>query len=275
MHPKREQILREFAKEGLSEHVQRLRADEHRRLVQTRVPVVVTPHPALQDSTDYVLKPIKGTALLFWARPGTPLIGMLEKAYATGDERVLRQLSEEFQEQLDTRPVQPIDVAFEKLLSAPVYFDVMYGSKTLVASLALVDGIDYGVVTFAYNGGKLHDADFKIVERYRDFDRASYDTLIVKTAPDLSAVEQQAIDAVPEHQLELNVAHTAMCPIACAGIAAIVIALITCAGGCSQQLGERLDEVELTEEQIKQLGSLASARDLLSMRREILEEFGV
>ncbi|WP_406346702.1 hypothetical protein [Streptomyces sp. NBC_00648] len=274
MHPKREQILREFAKEGLAQQVQRLRADEHRRIVQTRAPVVVTPHPALQDSTDYLLKPIKGTVLLFWARPGTTLIGVLEKAYSTGDEMVLRQLSADFQEQLDTRPVQPIDVAFEKLLSAPVYFDVMYGSRTVASSLALVDEIDYGAVVFAYNGGELRDADFQIIERYRDFERASYDTLIVKTAPDLSAVEQQAVDAVPEHLLEMNVAHTIMCPLACVAIAAVVIALVTCAGGC-KMLRERLDEVELTEEQIKRLGSLASARDLLSMRREILDEFGV
>jgi hypothetical protein len=269
-----QKIQNEVNKKGLYDHVRRLRSDEERRLVRTRSPIVVTAHPTRSESKDYLLKPLKGSIVLFWAPKGSSLITTLEKAYATGDEGTLKQLSAEFTQQLEKRKILPLKVAFEKLLAAPMYFYLLYGNKTLVSNLALVDGIEYGAMGFAYNGGSLRDADFKIVEYYKACERAEYDTLIVKTPPDLSAIEKEAIAAVPDDQLDLNLGYSTVCGLGCIAIIAVGIALITGAG-VNEVMRDQLEKITLSASQVEQLGKLSSARELLSMRREIFQKFGV
>jgi hypothetical protein len=112
-----------------------------------------------------------------------------------------------------------------------------------------------------------------LLEYRKPFERGRYETLIVKVPPQLSAVEREAVAIVSEEESDLNIGHATMCPLACVGIAAIVIALVTCAGGCVA-LREQLEKVSLTEDQLRQLGPLASAKELLAVRREIFEQHG-
>lgn len=273
MHQLQQQIQRELNKEGFHDHLKRIRADEHKRLTRTGSPIVVTAESPKKKAKDYLLKPLKGSIVLFWVHKGSSLIATLEKAYATGDEKTLIQLSAQFTEQLEKRKIQPVRTAVEKLLAAPVYFDFLYGDKILASKMALVDGIEYGAMAFPYNGGKLNERDFKIIEFFKPFARAEYDTLVVITPPDLSAIEKVAVEAVPENQLGLNLGDSAICPGATV-IVLIAIALVTCANGGCTAIRDKLAEVSLSATQIRRLGNLASARELLAMRREIFEEFG-
>ncbi|MEA3012467.1 MAG: hypothetical protein QOD42_1012 [Sphingomonadales bacterium] len=260
---------------GLARHLAAVRADETRRTVRMARPgAVVTSAPSLAKSTtQYWLKPIRGSVMLFWGRQGSELIPALERAYSTGDEAALKKLGKAFADEFERRPVVPIEESFKALFASPMYFDLQYGSKQLISRLALPSGIDFGAVGFAYNGGSLEDEDFTLREYRRPFERLSYETLIVKVPPELSAIEREALELASADASELNIGHAAMCGFGCIAIAAVVIALITCAGGC-EILQEKLDEVSLTEDQILQLGPLASAQELLAVRREIFEQHG-
>jgi hypothetical protein len=210
--------------------------------------------------------------MLFWARHGSGLIPALERAYATGDEVALRKLSKDFAKEFKRRPVVPVKEGVEKLLSSPMYFDLLYGSKQLISRLALPEGIDYGAVGFAFNGGALNDSDFKILEYRRPYERLRYDTLLVKVYPKLTAIEREALELVGPDLA--NIGHATICPMACVALAAVVIALITCAGGC-EAMEQQLEQISLTEDQLRQLGHRASASELLTVRRQVFEQHGI
>ncbi len=171
------------------------------------------------------------------------------------------------------RPVASLDEGFEKLLDSPMYFDVLYGSKELAGKLTLPDGDAYGAIGFAYNGGAINDEDFSIVEHHQNSNERAFSTLVVKVSPDLSDIERLAVEAVPADQTGLNIGEATVCPIATGALVAIVIALVTCAGGC-EKMGEELDQIRLTRAQLDSLGPLASARELLAVRRDVFEQYG-
>ena len=267
-------VMAEYNTPEFASYLFAMRDDQHRRLVRRRAPdAVVTAAPLPSGSTEYALRPLKGSVMLFWSQPGHGLIPAIREAYANGDEAALQQLSVDVAREIEIRPVLPLDEAFEKVFACPMYFDLLYGKTQLVTTLALPGDIPYGAFGFAYNGGMLADDAFELVEYFTE-ETASYDTLIVKVPPDLSDVERQALEAVPEDMTDLNIGYSVMCPLACVGIAAIVVALITCAGNPHAELEARMAQVTLSQEQLDRIGPLASARQLLAVRREIFEQFG-
>lgn len=274
MSTKISQVKAQYNTPEFASHLFAMRTDQHRRLVRRRRPdAVITAKSLSATKNEYALKPIKGSVMLFWSQPGHNLIPALEKAYVNGDEDTLQKLSSEVANEIERRPILPLAEAFTKVFASAMYFDLFYGQAQLVSTLTLPDGIPYGAVGFAYNGGALADDEFVIAEYFTD-EKAAYDTLIVKVPPDLSDLERQALEAVPDNMTDLNIGHATMCPLACAGIVAIAIALVTCAGSPHRQLEDLLSRVALTQEQLDRIGPLASARQLLAVRREIFEQYG-
>lgn len=252
-----------------------VRTDQDRRLIrQTRPTAVVESPPLDPGGREYILKPIKGTVILIWARPGSGLIPKLAAAYADGDEAALESLSAGFADQLDNQTIRSVEEGLERLFECTSYFDVVYGSTELIGCLGLPRGIDFGAVGFPYNGGSLDDTSFKVVEHYLG-EPESYETLIVKVPPRLTELELQAVQAVPAELSEINIGHATVCPLACGGIIAIGIALYTCAGVHHEQLLDGFDAVVLPADQLERLGPLASARQLLAVRRNILQTYGM
>ena len=270
----RQDVEAEFAKEGLYSHLMKLQADKSRRLTNTCAPRVITAERIESKSKPNSLTPIKGTVMLCWAQRGSKFLKTLEKAYTVGDERALQKLSETFDGWRKERKVVSVERAAEVIVDAPVHFDFLYGNKTLASFVTLPAKMEFGAMGFAYNGGKLCDGEFKIVDHYNAFERAGYDTLIVKIPPDLTQIEEEALEAVPETQLGLNLGDSAICP-GITVIVLIVVALVTCANGGCDRLRDELARVSLPESAIKQLGKVASARQLLAMRREVLEKSGL
>lgn len=267
-------IREELDKPGLRSAIAAIKGDQQRRLTRSCTPSVVTTTPLeSRRGKEHLLDPLPGSIFVFWAHQGSELIPALERAYATGDESLLNRLSKDFSKANKARKVLPLEEATKSLIEAPVQFDLEYAGKTLVSSLALADGIEFGAIGLPYNGAPLNDADFRIVERHHAFARGGYDILVVKTPPELTDIERATLEALPEHKLDLSIGDTSLCPGITVAVL-IVVALVTCANGGCTGIRDRLAEVTLSDDQIRRLGTLSSATELLAMRREVFEEFG-
>ncbi|MDW5610315.1 MULTISPECIES: hypothetical protein [Mycolicibacterium] len=269
-----DQIRHQFEQPGLAQHLWKLRADQSRRISrQSRPDTIITVPHFTGSRKDYLLSPVKGSIMLFWAPRGSKVIADLADAYAAGDDDTLRRLSAQAAREMKRHPVASLDEGFQILLDSPMYFDVMYGDKELAGKLTLPQGDAYGAIGFAYNGGAVNDGDFRFVQHQKNSVDADFSTLVVKVPPDLSEIEKLAVEAVPADMTGLNIGEATICPIATGALVAIVVALVTCAGGC-EKMGEKLDQIRLSKAQLDTLGPLASARELLAVRREVFEQHG-
>jgi len=268
----RKSIYEQFHKEDYHVHVRRINADRHRRLIHTCSPKIVTSEVP-EDKEHYSLKPVKGSVMMFCAKKGSPLLTTLEKAYATGDKKALQRLSAEVNEDVSKRKVVSVETAVDKLIEAPAYFDLNYGTKTLATNVTLVNGLEYGSMLFPWNGGRLKNDDFILTEYALPYQRTEVDFLLVKTRPDLSRIEEEALEAVPESQLGINIGSTAASPAACL-VLVLVIVVVTNLGNCNV-FHDKLSEVSLPAATIKKLGKVTSAAELLSQRRLVFESFGM
>lgn len=269
-----DQMKAEYDRPGLGRHLARIRADAGLRARSERAPdAIVTPPPFEGSREDFLLSPVKGSIVLFWGRPDSDVISQLEKAYASGDRRTLRKLSDDAAKQMERYPVASLEDGVEAVLASPMYFDLVYGSKELARSLVLPDGIEYGAIAFAYNGGEIDEKAFRLVQHTAGDNEVEYRTLLVRVAPDLSQLEREALAAVPADQRFVNIGEASVCPAATVALVTIVVALVTKAG-MWDEMRTRLDEVTLSDSQIRTLGSLATARELVALRREVFEQYG-
>jgi hypothetical protein len=97
--------------------------------------------------------------------------------------------------------------------------------------------------------------------------------LLVKVPPTLSEIELEAIRAVPADQIGINIGEASCCP-AVTALVLVAVALATHAG-IWQEIGDQMNKVRLSDSQIARLGPMASAQELVAVRREIFEAHGV
>ena len=267
-----DEISRVLNEPGLADQHERLNSDESTRLLRKSHPMVLTLEFNANDDLDPIVPP-PGTVVLFSAPKGSRLLRQLENALSTRSLGALRELGLQIRESAATREVLSINSVVDKLIDAPVYFDLRYGGKTLAQNLGLVNNLELGSIMYAYNGGRLNDESFEIVEYYRPGAREGVDHLLVKHAPRLSELERAVVEAVPENMLELNLCICGKCR-AWTFAVALVYVVVTIAGGACVAATDRLARVSLSPEQHQRLGNMASARELVNMRRSILESRG-
>jgi hypothetical protein len=268
------QIRAVFDEPGLGRHISAIQADAGRRVVSSRAPdrVVTAAEFKRGRRSGNPLMPIEGSIMMFWARPGSDIIPRLEAAYAKGDEATLHEVNEIIARQLADEPVPTLDAAADAVLASPMHFDVRYGTKVLSRTLTLPEGADVCLVAFPYNGGDVDERDFALDQYHQVGETVEYPTLLVKVPPRLSEVELRAIEAVPIDQIGINIGESSCCP-AVTALVLIAVALATNAG-IWQEMGDQMNEVHLTEDQIERLGPMASAQELVALRREIFEAHG-
>ncbi|MGH9445313.1 MAG: hypothetical protein ACRD3O_06270 [Terriglobia bacterium] len=264
-----DEIRRALNEPGLADQHQRLNSDEGTRLLRKSCPMVLTLEFGNENDLDPIVPP-PGTVVLFSAPKGSRLLRELESALTTRSTGRLRELGSEIRDIVSRREVISVRSVVDKLIDAPVYSDLRYGGKTLAQSLALVNGLELGSITFAYNGGRLNDNDFQIVDYYRPGAREELDYLIVKHPPHLSKLERAVVEAVPENMSELNLAIFGRCR-GWTIIAVVAFVVLTAVGQACLAATEQLANVKLSPEQYQRLGGMASARELVNMRRQILE----
>jgi hypothetical protein len=270
----RKEIFAQFQREDLHLHLRRINANKNARLTRS-YPARVVRNNVRDDGggEHYSLRPVKGSVMMFSAKRGHPLLRALEQAYVNGDRAALQSLSRTVDADVSRRRVVSVNSVVDMLIEAPSYFDLNYGAKPLATNVGLVNGLEFGSMLFPWNGGKLQAEDFTIIEYTRPNARADFETLLVLTEPDLTQIEKEALEAVPEEMLGINIGSTAASPAACLVIIVIFI-LVTHAGACGD-FHDRLSEVSLPADVIKQLGNLNSSVELLNRRRQMFESYGM
>lgn len=273
-HSRLTQIHAVFDEPGLGRHIAAIRADEGRRVATSRAPdsVVSAAEFKRVRGSGNALTPIEGSIMMFWGPPDSAIIPRLKDAYASGDLSTLHEVDEIIARQMADEPIPTLDAAADAVLASPMHFDVRYGSKVLSRTLSLPEGAEVCLVVFPYNGGDLNEEDFALDQYHRAGETVEYPTLLVKVPPKLSEVELEAIRAVPADQIGINIGEASCCP-AVTALVLIAVALATHAG-IWQEIGDQMNKVRLTESEIARLGPMASAQELVAVRREIFESHG-
>jgi hypothetical protein len=125
-----------------------------------------------------------------------------------------------------------------------------------------------------YNGGRLPKTAFTLVEHYRDGDDAALDVVLLWHIPPLSRAEVAALRQAPSDQLELNVGHLGpegACSVVALTVAVAVELAIVAVTFAITEARKEIPEIHLPDDKIRDLGPASSARELLALRRAILD----
>jgi hypothetical protein len=219
-----------------------------------------------------------GTIGLFAAPKGSPLLEEVRRAATAGDGSD-RAVAERIREQFVDRQMLPIEEAVRLLIDQPVFASMRYGGRTLATSIFTPPGSDIAAVAMPYNGGRLAQDGFSLVEHYREDSDAELDGFVLRHAPELTRSESAALDKLPAEMSEMNVGNAALCyALSLVGIAAVVsLATGIC---CPHWVVEANDpgsastpmpDLHLGDAQLEKISAAATARHLLRIRREMLE----
>ena len=224
---------------------------------------------------------LPGAITVFVARAGAPLLAELRAALSgegEPDPGLLDRVAGVYR-QIEARPqVDPAE-ALEVLRAQPVFADLRYGGATLATGVFVPEEGEVGVLILPYNGGRLARWGFTWVEHVRE-DGAALEALVVRHAPPLTRAEAAALRMAPADQAELNVGLASFLPHAgveafvvgfAVGIAvgAVVIAVARAVHG-GVEIAEHLHH-HRADDVIRDLGPAATARELLRIRRDVLE----
>jgi hypothetical protein len=196
------------------------------------------------------------------------------RAHVGHDAKALQALSPHVVDPWKKRGLRSLAEAAKEAKTAPILLDVRYAGKTLAESLwPPQEGC--GTITLPYNGGQLNAAEFTVVSYLSASAPDSEPAVLIVVAPPvLSDLEQRALEAVPAQYLEMMVGGS---PVACTALATVVVfvAAVTVVTTCCQPFHDKLAEVELTAQSLKELGAMPSLAQLLAVRAQIFEEFNV
>lgn len=232
---------------------------KHSRLTRKSTPKVLTYKgkeniPLIQE----------GSVTAFYAKRGSAMLKEIEQAFSSNDSKSIDRVTKKIWADLDERKPYKLRKAKKVIAKESVLGEIRYGSKQLADNLVIPKGIDFGVVVFPYNGGELLDKDFELVEfnKYERLDN-HLELILIKREPILTKEEMDALSAVPKDLLEMNIS-SFVCPGFCVAIV-LVITVITALGQACATAGNR---VTLDIQDIKDLGPMASAQELLHLRRQ-------
>jgi hypothetical protein len=257
---------------ALLEALRSLEADKYSRLIRTSSPSVIT----FESDDDLGMVP-PGSVTLFMAPKGSSFLASVQNGFERGDVNKLQELANQIgAEGVKRKPIS-LKRAAADLIKQRVYADVRYGSETLAENLGLVNGIDYGILSFPYNGGPLNIRDFSIVEYFRDEQNEFLESVLVIRPPKLSPAEKKALELVPPELRGIHIGSggTKAVTVTTVTILLFVVAVHTptLTGGLDvRNFRDRLDRIQLTEDRIRELGPIASARELLNLRQQVFAE---
>jgi len=225
--------------------------------------------PSSSDPTRQLA--MSGTITLFLAPVGSSTLHEIESAVTAGDGGDI-QLADRFRAQSSGRTQLPLEIAVEMVKAQSVFADVRYGGLTVASNYFVPANADYCAVVLPYNGGRLSKQGFSLIEHYLEDNDRPLQALALRHCPPLTPAEKVALVLVPATQMELTVGKAYMCwALSAIALVALVTLVAICAGKPGPH-GELQEDVHLTEEQIRALGPAATARQLLQLRRQKLEE---
>ena len=214
---------------------------------------------------------------IFIGPKGSALLAEVREAATGGKES--GGFADRLRSQLADRPGMPVADAVDLLLKQPVFGSVRYGGRTVVSSVFPAPGAPLAAIALPYNGGQLAPGAFSLVEHYLEGRTEELDGIAIRHSPQLTAAEKAALDKLPPEMAELNVGTAVFC--FALSVIAIAAAVSLATGICCPQRGVSLPSdttsstpvpnVHITDVQLSNMSAALAARELLRIRREILE----
>ncbi|MGW7002670.1 hypothetical protein ACWGCW_07540 [Streptomyces sp. NPDC054933] len=163
--------------------------------------VVVTIPSALPDVPAAGMLPPPGSVVVYVGDADAPEWQQLRAAALRGDWRRMSGT---------TGPAVADPGA--ALSAGSRYFDVRCAGRALQRDAALPKGVPFRTLSFVYTGGPLAEDDLEIVEHSAQVaEPVATSYLIVRRAPELTAVERQLLGTVSPDQLTIRLARDEPC----------------------------------------------------------------
>lgn len=207
-----------------------------------------------------------GSITIFLAKTASPLLQRVRVCAVSSSGR--DELHAEITKRLSSRKQMPFVEATKLLQDQDVFADIRYSGHTVASNLFAPEDAGICVVGLPYNGGKLDPEGLTLVERYRESSQESLDAVAIVHAPTLSKIEKNALKLVPDNMLEVNVGKARRCY----AITAVTVTatVITVTSLCRHKPEDELN-LKKAVDRIAGLGPISSARELLQVRRSILQ----
>lgn len=216
-----------------------------------------------------VLCPI-GSVTVFVAAQGDPILQRVRDAVTDGDGGDVELVENYIRPSLGDRERVTYYQAWRQLKRSPVFCSIRYGGRTLATNIFLPTGLDFVMLENPHNGGSLDPPNLTLVEHRLDDTDFALDAVAIRHSPSLTPAERSALEQVPDDQLEANLTPYAGCCDNITDYAQVVIAM-TFAIACTAGVQREEEELRhLSDQRIQRLGPVASARELLEIRREAL-----
>jgi len=212
---------------------------------------------------------IPGSIIVFVGRHGTPALASVRKAMS-GDAASFEAVSESIKKQYQNGKQMGLDELAKVAVASPVFADLRYAGVTLNTGIFLPQGVDLAPVVLPYNGGELAVEGFTLAEHVKQDAKDRLEAVAVVTHPKLSKAELAALSKVDPSQFSLNVGSAMWCETTAWAVASVIAdaVLLTMGLACLMPVPEQM----LTDAEVAALGPNASARTMLSMRRQALRE---
>ncbi|HWW62567.1 MAG TPA: hypothetical protein VN181_14435 [Thermoanaerobaculia bacterium] len=226
-------------------------------------PLAVTDYkPTDPKSTNQLAAP--GTITVAIGRRGSKLLRELRTTAGAGrgkDQKLAQKIAEDF------RKRKPITLAEATAIRASqkVVADLRFGGTVLARNLFVPDDREVAILSFPYNGGAFPKGGFTLAERVADGAGRNdgLEAVILRYAPLLSRAEAAAIRKVPADQRELNVGSLGDAANALEIVLMVLLYMMLMRPG-------DLSEQHILDDRIRELGPLATARQLVALRRDSL-----
>jgi len=245
---------------------------EKRPIRLSKIPVISNTAPKATGPSTFGAT---GTLTVFVGKKGSGAIDQVRAAIAGGNPATTK-LRDRLQKQYSKLPPGSSETLVQQIVKATVFADIRYGGATLNSGVFVPKGVDVAVIVLPYNGGRLAPEGFTLAERYKDGSDAALEAVVMQAAPNLSAAEKTALQAVPANQVALNVGQAIDCRTTWWAVAQMAVvqaevrAAVIAASLVVGPFCPLSKEVHISVAQIKALGPAASARKLLDLRRRVL-----
>jgi hypothetical protein len=239
-------------------------ADHAESRTVTSHDVTIYDYKADDVSTDDLLQP--GTVTLILGRSGSETLGSalsLIKKKGKFDPPTIKRIRASYEK----REILDLSDAVGLMRSMPTIADLIGGRFTLSSNIFVPDDLDIVLIPLPYNGGDVSAVKFKLIQRHAtDVPPQTYESFLVRRAPRLTAAEAAALKLVPRDATDLNIGRAGMC------YAITMVAVVAVVMGATYACPGRRPDFHLDDEDVKRLGPELTARTLIRLRRQALEQ---
>lgn len=177
---------------------------EYAATIETRMPLFSGAKVvSAKSSHEYQTIP-QGAVVGFFGNEGNKTLAALAEAAQKGDVKKVDALVT----RITKANVESFGTADNKgrgVAGVPNYAELRYRTKTISFGLFADKPSSIEVRTFPYNGGKLYDADFKLVNFPASDGAKKLECLLIKRDPVLTQLERDILSKVPREQTESSI----------------------------------------------------------------------